>query len=276
MRGTRLAARLALAVVLSGTVMATSAAQEAIKIDGSTGVAPLIAALAKAYQPRAPGVAIEIGGGLGGKERIEALSAGRIAIAIASHGLKVDELTRSGMAVVEIARTPVVFAVNAGVTVANLSDDQVCAIYSGRHANWRELGGPDLAIAARTRPDSEVDAEVVRDGVACLKDLKMPESVKIMRRSGDMAAELASAPGAFGMTTTTVVEQSGGKVRALALNGVSPDAANVVAGKYRLVREAFLVTKRPPAAEVERFIAFVRSADGAAVITANGAIPTPR
>ena len=104
-RGTRLAASVALAAVLSGAVVTTGASQEAIKINGSTGVAPLIAALAKAYQPRAPGVVIEIGGGLGGKERIEALSADKIAIAIASHGPKVDELTQRGMAVVEIARS---------------------------------------------------------------------------------------------------------------------------------------------------------------------------
>ena len=44
-RGTRLAASVALAAVLSGAVVTTGASQEAIKINGSTGVAPLIAAL---------------------------------------------------------------------------------------------------------------------------------------------------------------------------------------------------------------------------------------
>ncbi|HJS30374.1 MAG TPA: phosphate ABC transporter substrate-binding protein, partial [Alphaproteobacteria bacterium] len=81
-----------MAVMLSGAVAANGWGQETIKVDGSTGVAPLVAALAKAYQARAPSVVIEIGGGLNAKERIEALSAGKIAIATASHGLKVDEL----------------------------------------------------------------------------------------------------------------------------------------------------------------------------------------
>ncbi len=272
----RLVGDLCLVVLLSSVALGAGSAQQAIKIDGSTGVAPLIAALAKAYQPKAPGVVIEIGKGMGGKERIEALSGGKIEIAIASHGLKVDELTRSGMAVVEIARTPVVFAVHAGIGISDLAEDQVCAIYLGTRTNWTEFGGPDLAIAPRTRPDSEVDAEVARDGVGCLTSLRMPASVKVMQRTGDMAAELASTPGAFGMTTSTVVQQSGGKVRAVALNGVTPDEANVLAGKYKLVREAFLVTKSQPSAEVARFVAFVRSAEGAAVIKSNGAIPTAR
>ena len=67
--------------------------------------------------------------------------------------------------------------------------------------NWKQLGGPDLAIAPRTRPDSEVDAEVVRSKVACLADMRMPEGVKVMARSGDMAKELAATVGAIGMTT---------------------------------------------------------------------------
>ena len=252
------------------------AAQQKIVIDGSTGTAPLVAALAKAYQARNPGTTIEIGKGLGTKARIQALADGKIDIAMASHGLAPDELAKSGMAAQEIARTPVVFAVNGGVGISGLSEQQVCAIYAGERANWKELGGPDLAIAPRTRPDSEVDAEVVRDGIACLKGLKFTEAVKVMPRGGDMAAELAVTPGTIGMSTATVVEQSAGKIRALALDGVTPDEANVRAGRYKLVREAFLVTKTGASPALAAFVAFVQSAEGAAVIKANGAIPTAK
>jgi len=267
---------IALAAVLVCLGAGSALAQQAIKIDGSSGVAPLAAALAKAYQQKQPGVAIEIGKGMGTKARIEALAAGSIDIAMASHGLKVDELTRSGMAVSEIARSPVVFGVNAGVGVEALSEQQICAIYAGTHKNWKEVGGPDLAIAPRTRPESEVDAEVARDGVKCLKSLKMTEATKVMPRGGDMARELAAAPGSIGMTTSTVVGQSSGKIRAVALNGVKPDEANVLAGRYKLTREAFLVTKGAGSPAVAGFLSFVRGPEGAAVIKANGAIPTAR
>ena len=64
---------------------------------------------------------------------------------------------------------------NASVPTANITDRQICAIYAGSVTSWKALGGPDLAVAPRTRPDSEVDAEVVREKVACLKDLKMAD-----------------------------------------------------------------------------------------------------
>jgi phosphate transport system substrate-binding protein len=262
---------LTLGLTLAAPLPAPTA--EKIVVDGSTGVMPLVAALAKAYQERYPAAGVEMGQGLGTTARLQALDEGNINIALASHGLVVEELTRRGMAVYEIAKVPVVFGVNASVPVTNITDAQICDVYAGRITNWKELGGPDIAIAPRTRPDSEVDAEVVRGKIACLKDLKMPDGVRVMPRSGDMAKELATTVGAVGMTTTPVVEQSRGQIRALSRNGVVPDAENVARKTYTLTRDSFLVTKATPPPAVSQFVEFVRSSAGAAVIVANGAVP---
>jgi phosphate transport system substrate-binding protein len=270
----RVLAKLVSIALITAVGSVAAHAQSTIKIDGSMGSMPLVQALAKAYQAKQPTVTIQFGSGLNPKARIEALVAGTIDIALASHGLDLHALNRQGLPVTEIARTAVVFAANASANVAGLTNDQACGIYAGRIANWKELGGPDLAIAAHARPESEVDTEVVRDGVGCLKGLAFAPSVKIVRRSSDMAKSLAETSGALGVTTTTVVEQSGGKIRALALNGVVANEANVSAGKYAIVREVFLVTKGASTPAVQGFIAFIRSPEGAAVIKANSAIPT--
>ena len=248
-------------------------ASEKVVIDGSTGVIPLVEALAKAYQERQPAASVEMGKGLGTKARLQALEEGQIHIALASHGLVVEELTRRGMVVHEIAKVAVVFAVHASVPVTNVTDAQICDVYAGKITSWKGLGGPDIAIAPRTRPDSEVDAEVVRGKIACLKDLRMADGVRVMPRSGDMAKELAATVGAVGMTTTTVVEQSRGQIRALSLNGVIPSAETVGRKTYTLTRDSFLVTKTTPPPAVSRFVEFVRSSAGVAVIVANGAVP---
>lgn len=265
----------ALGLALGCTIAAAAYGQstERITIDGSTGVAPLVAALAKAYREQNPAVTVEIGKGMGTKERVKALADGRIDIAMASHGLVADELVRQGMAVQEIAKVAVVFGVNATVPVTAIAENQLCDIYSGRLANWKQLGGSDLPVAPRTRPDTEVDAEVVRQRVGCLTQLQMPEAVQVMAKSGDMARELARTAGAIGMTTTTVVEQSQARIRPLTLNGVEPSADNVRSGAYRLTRDSFLVTRAAPAPAVARFLEFVRSPEGKRVISANGAVP---
>lgn len=261
---------------LLGCVLAGSAhgqAGDRITIDGSTGVMPLVAALAKAYRERNPDVTIEIGKGLGTKARIKALAEGGIDIAMASHGLIVEDLVKQGMAVQEIAKVAVVFGVNAAVPVKVLGDREICDLYSRRLRHWKDLGGPDIPIVPMTRPDSEVDTEVVRARVTCLAQLKMPEGVQSMSKSGDMARALAGTAGAVGMTTMTVVEQSQSKIRPIWLNGVEPSPDNVRSGAYPLTRDSFLVTKEAPAPAVARFMQFVRGADGKRIISANGAVP---
>ena len=263
------------ALMLGLTLTAPDAAStsEKIVVDGSTGVMPLVAALAKAYQERHPATVVEMGKGLGTKARLQALEEGKIDIALASHGLDVEELSRRGIAVHEIAKVAVVFGVNASVTVANLTDAQICEVYAGRVTSWKALEGPDILIAARTRPDSEIDTEVARDKIACLKDLRMPDGVRVMPRSGDMAKELAGTVGAVGITTATVVEQSRGQIRAVSLNGIIPSAENVGRKTYTLTRDSFMVTKATPSPTVAKFIEFARSSAGSAVIVANGAVP---
>jgi phosphate transport system substrate-binding protein len=246
---------------------------EPIQIDGSTGVTPLVAALAAAYREKNPEVTIQIGKGLGTRARIEALRDGKIQIAMASHGLNVDSIKKQGMVVHEIAKVAVVFGVNANVAATELSDRQICDIYSLAKTNWKELGASDMPIVPVTRPDSEVDTEVVRHHLSCLTDLKMAETVRIAPKAGEMAQQLATTGGAIGMTSMTVVEQSAGRIKPITLRGIAPTSDNVKNRTYRLTRDSFLVTQSPPAPAVAKFLEFVLSDAGAKVISANGAVP---
>jgi phosphate transport system substrate-binding protein len=246
---------------------------EKVVIDGSTGVMPLAAALGSAFRASEPAVAVELGTGLGTKARLKALADGKIDIALASHGIDPAEVARHGFTVHEIARLPVVFGLHAALPVTDLSHQQICDVYSGRTSNWQALGGPDLQVAARTRPESEVDTEVVRAGIECLRSLPMAEAIKVMPKGGDMARELASTPGAIGMTTMTVVQQSQGRIRGVSLNGVAPSPEAVARNAYPLVRQSFFVVRTPASPAVARFIAFARGPSGGEVIVANGAMP---
>ena len=261
------------ALIFAFTAGSHAHSAEQISIDGSTGVMPLVRALADAYREHKPGVTIHIGKGLGTKARIAALREGKIQIAMASHGLNIDSIVKQGLAVHEIAKVAVVFGVNASVPLTDIADQHVCEIYSNSKTNWKELGSLDMRIVPITRPDSEVDTEVVRHHIACLADLKMPETVRVAPKSGEMAQQLATTAGAIGMTTMTVVEQSAGRIRPVSLRGITPTPDNVRSRAYNLTRDSFLVTQAQPPAAAADFLQFIRSAAGQKVIAANGAVP---
>lgn len=265
----------AVAILLAASVTAAAqgASPDPVRIDGSTGVMPLVTALAAAYRAATPSDNLIFGAGLGSGARIEAVRAGRIDIALASHGIVIPDLERQGLLVWKVADVPVGFAVHSSVAIDDLTESQVCEIYAGRITNWKQLGGADLAIAPATRPKGEVDGDVVRSGVSCMTELTPHATVVIKALPEDMTKYLSETPGAIGMTTTTVASQSSGRMRIVSLGGIRPTPENVLARRYTLTRESFLVTRSTTSIAVTRFLDFIGSQAGAHVISAAGAIP---
>lgn len=267
---------LALLAACFGEPDATRAAtRSTIRIDGSNGVMPLVAALAEAWRAAGAQDSVVFGAGMGGSARIHALLDGSIDVALASHGIDVDSLAARGLTVHRVALTPVVFAVHAGVTVPRLTEAQICSAFAGRTTNWRSAGGANLPLRPVVRPESEVDMEVVRGGILCFAELPLASGVLVVEETADMAATLASTEGAIGVTTATVVQQSNGRIRALALSDVEPSPDAVSRGRYPLTRASYLVIRAGPDSGVVRFLDFIRSPQGAAVLAANGSIAAP-
>jgi phosphate transport system substrate-binding protein len=247
------------------------AAPAVLRIDGSPGVLPLAEALAREYEARYPGLRVTLGGGMSTEARVRALAADSIDIAVASHGADADSLAAQGIAVHEVARVAVVFAVHADVPLERLTERQVCDIYEGRTMSWRQLGGPDVPVAPRMRPRRDVDSEVVMAGVSCLKDEHMATTVRDAVRPEDMVRAVTTTPGAIGVASMPFVERSEGRMRALALGSVAPTLDNVRSGAYRLTRRSLFLTRASTPPAVAHFLAYVRSSEGARVIEANGA-----
>jgi len=259
--------------LLSALMILPARGAESIVLDGSSGMLPLARALAAAYQKQSPDPQVETGKGLGTGARLRALAEGKIHIALASHGIKPDDIQKGNLKIIEVAKGAIVFAVNASVPIANITESEVCDIYSGKSRNWQALRGTDNPVAVLSRPPTGVDPEVIREKVACFKDLEEVETAKVMARGGDMAKGLAETPHAIGMTSMTVVEQSGGQVKALSLTGTAPTEENVKSGRYFLTRDFLFVIRGEPTPLVKRFVDFVLSPEGDRVIRANGAVP---
>jgi phosphate transport system substrate-binding protein len=245
---------------------------EQVIIDGDRAVMPLVIALAKDFEIRVRDVGFVFERDLG-DVRLEAVIEGKLDIAVATNSIDLAFVSREGMVAYEIARSAVVFAVNSGVQVSDLTKRQICDVYEGLVSNWKSLGGPDLAIAAHSPPSKHVDTQIVRSVIKCFRGLRRGGAVHVIGQSRGMERALAGTRGAIGITSPIVVEGSAGRLRSVGIDGVVPSADNVEHRRYGMIRKTFFVVWSPPPPAVDRFLRFVRSPEGDKLIRVNGAVP---
>jgi phosphate transport system substrate-binding protein len=131
------------------------------------------------------------------------------------------------------------------------------------------VGGKDAPIIVLTRPENESTKKVMREGVTCFASLKEGANAIMVAKSTDMATQLANTPNAIGMTNSVFLEDAAGKIVAPKMDGKD------VRGSWPLQHHFLLVTGKQPTEGTKRFLQFVASPDGQAVMKKERANPIP-
>jgi len=246
-----------------------------LKVAGSGGLISLVTELADAYMKKHPETRIEVKQkSIEAKGGIFGAASGRLDIGMAARNLKESE-KELGLEVHEIARVALVIGVNAETVKApqGITSRQLCDIYKGKIANWKELGGADAPVKPLTRPDEDSTKVTVRKSIPCFLNLKEPTTVVVMPKSKDMFRALSRTANAIGLTDLVAVFKAAGKIRALQLDGISPSPETVAKGKWPVVKHMNLVLGKKRSREAYDFIRFIRSAEGRRIIEKNQAVP---
>ena len=130
---------------------------------------------------------------------IQMLLAGKLAFVQSSHPLPSElyELVKKkGLKLeqVPVAVDSIVVAVHPQLNISGLTLSELQAIYTGKISNWRELGGPDLAITAYSRPPSTggmVDFFVAK----ILQNREFGSNVEFVPTTTQALRQLANNPG---------------------------------------------------------------------------------
>jgi phosphate transport system substrate-binding protein len=257
---------LSIVLLLGFSVLANA---ETIKIAGSGQMLPLAVELGKGYSKKYPADTVEVNPkSLGQRNGVQAVNDGFIDIATSARRLDDDE-KRLQVKAYEIASVAGFFAVNASVPVKGLTSQQICDIYSGKIKNWKEVGGPNAAIVALTRPEKDSTKIVMRRHLPGFAKVKEPAEVASKLRSKDMVEALSTTPNAIGMIDAINYANAAGKMVALKLDGkdITSSATGPIQHYYN-----FVLGKNPAAADL-RFLEFVRSPEGQKIIKQEMAHP---
>lgn len=260
---------LALAGCGSGT-KSTSSGKTTITVAGSTTVLPIAEIAAEKFEAKTGNQVLV--SGLGSSAGIEAVISGTADIASSSRDLTKEEASHELVSTV-IAHDGIAIIVNDSNPVKNVTLDQLRDIYAGKIKNWKELGGPDLAIQLVNRDEASGTREAFRSIV--MRGAEFDRSAAVLPGTGQVRDVVSRSAGAIGYISIGFVKSDYATttVKTLTVNGVEATEDNVSNGKYPISRDLYFFTNGDPQGVSFQYIKFVLSDEMTKTIEEAGYIP---
>lgn len=244
----------------------TASAAGTVATDGSTSMEHVIGALGESFQQSNENVTFTYnptGSGSG----ITAVLEKRCDIGLSSRALK-DEEKAMGLTETTLALDGIAVIVNTANPIADLTVEQIGAIYRGEITNWAQLGGIDAEIVCIGREAGSG----TRDG---FESITGTEDACVLRQeltsTGDVITAVVGNPNAIGYVSVSAI---GDNVKVLTVGGIAPTDDNIRSGAYAIQRPFNLITRANdnlnPAAQA--FFDYATSAAVNSIIKEAGAV----
>lgn len=225
-------------------------------ITGASTLAPLIAEIGKRFESLYPAVRIDVQSG-GSSRGVADARQGLADIGMVSRAMKEDERDLSAFPVARDGVCPILHQENP---VQALTDEQVVAIYTGKIANWKAVGGTDAPITVVSKAEGRSTLEVFLHYFK-LKNVDVKAQVVI----GDNEQGVKTVAGnrhAIGYVSIGTAEYDtthGVPIKLLPIGGVAASTESVQKGVFPLSRTLHLVTRSAPSGLAKAFIEYTQS-----------------
>ncbi len=249
-----------IASIVAAAVVATPAAAQAkttISMSGSTSVAPLARALAKKYTSIDRSLSFKLLQG-GSDTGINDVSKGRVTIGNASRDPQQSD--PGGLVFNPIARDAVCMITHPSNPIANLSQEQVQAIFSGRVRRWSDVPGAKstgaISLISRTAASGTGDAF---KSIFLGPNLNVAASSSAKSSNGLVNQSVRSDRDAIGFVSLDFVKG----VAPVGYKGVPCTLRNAKSGQYGGTRNFWMVTRGKATGKAAAWIRWIQNSPAA-------------
>lgn len=273
-----------LSMVMFSTCAFAGPVKNAVQVKGSDTMVNLGQAWAEKYMEKNPNDFVAVTGG-GSGTGFSSLISGTCDIAMSSRNIKEKEIVLARQKGVDpneikVALDGLAVVVNPSNPVGKLTLDQLSAIFTGKIANWKEVGGRDEKIVVLSREVNSGTHVYFKEHVLRKNDPNSREEFApdalLLSSSQAIADEVAGNPAAigyYGMGYISPKQKSVAVAKDEKAEYVMPSIENVVDSKYPISRPLFLYTNGSPKGLVARFVDFMLSKEGQDIVLATDFVP---
>jgi len=252
------------------------------RLDGATAMYPLYAAFVEATYPKKDyyytNSEVKVSRT---PEAYQNLIAGDVDIIFAAapseSQVKYAEINGLTFDMTPIGREAFVFFVHHKNRVENLALEQVKQIYAGEVTNWRDVGGNNDTIRAFQRPADSGSQSTLEKLMGDTPIMEAPAEDVASGMGGIIheVSQYRNYKNAIGFTfryySTEMVHNK--EIQLLSIDGIEPTKENIRNGTYPLTSEFYAVTTGTDNPNVQKFIDWIVSPEGQALVEKVGYVP---
>jgi phosphate transport system substrate-binding protein len=235
-------------------LQAHAAKKTTITMSGSTSVYPLLTKLIPAFQKKYPNQYVFKVAQGGSDVGIQDVSKGRVSIGSSSRDI--EDGDPGGLTFNKIARDGVCVVTNTANPIANLSQQQVQDIFSGKTRRWDDVQGASITgpidLVVRTNASGTQDAF---KNIFMGPDLNVAPSASQKTSNGLVQTGIRTDKQAIGYVDFKFT----GGTHAVPYKGIGCTLANAKSGQYPGIRNFWFVTRGAPTGAVKKFVDWTRS-----------------
>ncbi len=160
-----------------------------------------------------------------------------------------------------VAHETLVIVVHADNPVHGLTADEARALFNGRTASWREVGGHDQSVQVMVPPQGTSLRRSLDTLV--LAGLDVSPSARLAADPQIAHSLVAATPGSVGWLSASTLAEG---VKILSVNGLTPTPENVWSQLYPFGAPVVFVAQAEPSGDLRAFLDWIISPSGQRIV----------